>query len=109
MDANLIQQIYPLIANAERTLSGLTYLEKESLTADLYLAMVGYSNKEIPKYMNRMQKLENLKFKDGKAKDAEFLANLQKSQDSVVEESKIKQSDLLTEIYNNWLDNLERD
>lgn len=108
MDADLVQQIYPLVAHAKETIPNLSFEDQGALTADLYLGIAKYYNKEIPKYLDRLHRLEDLKKKDGKLKDQQFLDNLQKQQDSILEESKQKQNDLLGGIYSEWFKKLER-
>lgn len=104
MDVDIVQQIYPIVKFAGDNLENFTESDKGSLTADLYLGMVKYKNKEIPKFLARLQRLEDLKRKDGKLKDQQFLDNLQKQQDTILEESKQKQYDLLNTIYKKWLE-----
>lgn len=104
MDANLVQQIYPYLDHAKKTIPNLPFKDQESLMADLYLGIAGYSNKEIPKYLGRLQRLEDLK---KKGKEQKFLDNIQKQQDSIMSESKEKQQNLLSDIYNKWVDQLE--
>lgn len=107
MDADLVQQIYPLVDYAKNNIPDLKFEDKEALTADLYLGMVKYANKEIPKFLGRLQRLEQLKKdKNGNVKDQKFLDNIQKQQDTILEESKIKQNNLLQNIYMNWLERL---
>ena len=45
MNTDLVQQIYPLVENAEKTIPNLKYEDKEALTADLYLGLADYYNK----------------------------------------------------------------
>ena len=110
LDADLVQQIYPVVEYAKKNVPDLKLEDKEALTADLYLAMVEYSNKEIRGYLGRLRRLEDLKTdKNGHIKDQEFLDNLQKQQESILEESRLKQTDLLSKIYNEWLEKLKED
>ena len=107
MDAKLVQQIYPLVAHAEKTIPNLQYKDKEALTADLYLGIASYYNKEIPKFLGRLERLEGLKKdKNGHIKDQKYLDNIKTQQDSILEESKIKQNDLLSGIFQEWLEKL---
>ena len=110
LDADLVQQIYPVVEYAKKNVPDLKLEDKEALTADLYLAMVEYSNKEIRGYLGRLRRLEDLKTdKNGHIKDQEFLDNLQKQQESILEESRLKQTDLLSKVYNEWLEKLKED
>ena len=107
MNSDIVQQIYPLVDHAKKTIPDLAIADSEALTADLYLGMVKYANKEIPKYLDRLERLENLKkTKGGEVKEKIFLYNLKKQQDGILAESTQKQKDLLNGIYGAWLEKL---
>ena len=108
MDADLLQQIYPIVKHATENVKDLKLDDRNALMADLYLGLADYKKKEIPKFLGRLNRLEDLKSKEGKLKDQKFLENIKKQQDGILEESKKMQYELLMTIYSNWLDNLEK-
>lgn len=103
MDANLRMQIYPYLAYAREKYPKVDFKDQEALMADLYLAMINYYNKEIPKFLGRLDRLEALK----KGKEEKYLENIKKQQDGILKESVEKQRFLLDGIFNTWVNNLE--
>ena len=105
LDANILQQIYPVVEYAKATIPRLQKKDTDVLMADLYLAMNRYKNNEVQGFLGRLQRLESLK----KGKEEKYLENIKKQQDTILQESLVKQTDILTAVYHKWLETLDKE